>query len=424
MMNIISSDQFVKELKKRRNYPGLHVGISHRSYLRNDGGIEHCLRRESELSRLAEIDFLHLCPVDVIDHGRKISALIEVFLNNIFIGLTNLDGFSAKLGVIQPRITFLHSALGFEYGSLIRLLLSLRQSGPILQWVHDLAFACESVTLVRHGSACGVPVLGAHSCLECKFDSSRAAVMAHYDLIERLSDCQIFPTSAAKTRYNVSIGARGRQSLQKQFVVPHYIVNCFPSVAVQSRVVQEDEPVGVAFFGHSVPHKGWSEYIQLVDALHGRSTYRFYHVGSAGQGDPRVECLNFSEAFAAMEGDTLRDICARSNIKLAFFWPVALESFGLLFRQVIGAGLAILSSDNNDAQKEFINECLHIRYFCQIEQLIAWLCDRKDVDRLLLHAAQSTCVLEPSKCSYELLNTQSGSWQLSSTVKPSRFLHP
>lgn len=423
-MNILPSTQLIKEVKQRRSHPDLHVGISHRSYLRNDGGIEHCLRRESEFARLAMIDYLHLCPVDVVDHGRKMPSLVEVCLNNVFIGLTSLDGFSAKLVLLQPGMSFLHSALGFESGSLIRVLLSLRQCGPILQWVHDLSFACESVTLVRNGSACGVPVLGAHSCHQCRFNGSRGSVMAQYDLIERLSDCQIFPSSAAMSRYNFSIGARGRQSLLKQFVVPHYIVNCLQSVAVRPRVVQEDEPVGVAFFGHSVPHKGWTEYIQLVDALHGDPAYRFYHVGSAGQGDSRVECLNFSEAFGAVEGDTLRDICASRNIRLAFFWPVALESFGLLFRQVVGAGLAILSSDNNDAQKEFIKDSEQIRYFSQLEQLFAWFDDREDVATVLRQAAQSTCVLLPSKCSYELLNNQSGAWQLSSAVKPSRFFNP
>jgi hypothetical protein len=247
--------------------------------------------------------------------------------------------------------------------------------------------------------------------------------MAHYDLIERLSDCQIFPSLAAKSRYNFSIGARGRHILLEQFVVPHYTVHCSASAAVRPCVDQENEPVGVAFFGHSVPHKGWTEYIQLVDSLHGNPAYRFYHVGSAGQGDSRVEYLNFSEAFGAVEGSTLRDICASRNIKLAFFWPVALESFGLLFRQVVGAGLAILSSDNNDAQKEYIFDCQQIRYFSQLQQLFAWFDDREDVATLLRQAAQSSCVLVPSKCSYELLNNQNGAWQLSCSAKPSRFLN-
>jgi hypothetical protein len=423
-MNRSSSAKLFEQLTKNRQRTALHVAISHRSYLSNDGGIEHCLRHESEIARLANLDFLHVCPSEVVQQGKKTLPLAEVCLNNVFVGLTSLDGFSAKVGLLQPKMAFLHSSLGFESGSLIRLLLSLRRCGPILQWVHDLAFACESVTLVRNGRACGVPLLGAYNCHQCKFDSSRASVMEHYDLIERLSDCQIFPSSAAKSRYNFSIGARGRHSLLEQFVVPHYVVNCSPTAAMRTSLIQEHDPIGVAFFGHSVPHKGWAEYIHLVDALHGDPAYRFYHVGSAGQGDSRVECLNFSEAFGAVEGDTLRDICASRNIKLAFFWPVALESFGLLFRQVIGAGLAILSSDNNDAQKEFINDCQHIRYFGQLDRLIAWFSDREDVDALLRQAVQSTCVLVPSKCSYELLNNQSGAWQLSSAVKPSRFLNP
>jgi hypothetical protein len=423
MVNIISSTQLIKELEQRQSCHELHVAISHRSYLWNDGGIEHCLRRESEFAKLAKIDFLHLCPVEAIDHGGRAYSLIEVCLNNVFIGVTGLDGFSAKLFVLNPNISFLHSSLGFESGSLIRLLLCLRQCGPILQWVHDLAFACESVTLVRNGLACGVPLLGAPSCYQCRFENSRVSVMHYYDIIERLCNIQLFPSSSAKLRYNLSIGARGRKCLLSQFVVPHYIVNCLPSVTVRPCLIPEDEPVGVAFFGHSVSHKGWMEYIKLVDALYGSSTYRFYHVGSAGQADSRVEYLKFSEAFGGVNGDTLREVCARNNIKLAFFWPVALESFGLMFRQVIGAGLAILSSDNNIALKEFINDCLCIRYFCQLDKLIAWFGDHEDLERMLRSAAQSTCVLEPSNCSYEMLSKKSGLWQLSGTVNPSQFIH-
>lgn len=425
MINIISSDVLIWIINDLRSHQDLHIAISHRSYLRNDGGIEHCLRREGELAKLAKTDFLHVCPVDAINDDRRSCSVIEISLNNIFIGLTSLDGFSAKLCVLKPSISFLHSSLGFESGSLIRLLLSLRKYGPILQWVHDLAFACESVTLVRNGLACGVPSLGADSCYQCKFESSRASVIEHYDQIERLSNVQLFPSLAAKSRYNFIFSFKGRQCLLKQFVIPHYIVDCVPSVTIRPQLFQDDESVGVAFFGHSVSHKGWSEYIHLVNVLHERSCYRFYHVGSAVQSDARVQCLSFSETLGEVESDTLRDFCSYHNIRVAFFWPVALESFGLFFRQVIGAGLAILCTDNNEALKEFINDCPQIRYFRQVDHLIAWLDHFENVKQLSRHAAHSTCVLEMSKCSYELLSNQTGHWKLpsTSTVEPSRFLY-
>jgi hypothetical protein len=412
-MNIIPSAKLVEEVKRRRVHPDLHVGISHRSYLRNDGGIEHCLRRESEFARLAKVDYLHLCPPEVVVHGRRLPPLVEVCLNDEFVGLSCLDGLSAKLGLLRPGVSFLHSALRFESDSLIRLLLNLRPFGPILQWIHDLSFACESVTLVRDGDACGVPELGASLCYGCRYERSRAAVMAHYDVIERLSDCQIFPSVTAKSRYNMSISSRARSNLRKQFVVPHYIVNGVPSASEGRHFRADNEQIGVAFFGHSVAHKGWTEYVQLVSALQGNSAYRFYHIGSAGQTDYRIERLDFSEVSAPAGSDLLRDICVSRNIKVAFFWPIALESFGIFLRQVLGVGCAVLSNNNNDALKEFINGCDQIRRFARLDELIAWFGDRDAVAALLRQAAEMTCVLEPSLCSDGLITNQNNTWQIS-----------
>ena len=411
-MKIIPSALLFEALKRRRRHADLHVGISHRSYLRNDGGIEHCLRRESEIAALGNVDYLHLCPPEAAVCSNEFPALVEVCLNDELIGMTSLDGFSAKLGLLQPGMAFLHSCLGFESNSLIRLLLNIRPFCPVLQWLHDLAFACGSVILVRNGIACGIPELGARVCDGCRFSSGRASVMAHYDLIERLSDCQIFPSLAAKSRYNLSIGARGRVSLPRQLVLPHYVVNCSHSGLEQRGLAPGDESVGVAFFGHSVPHKGWSEYVQLVSALHGNPVYRFYHIGSAGQIDARVEQLGFSEAFGSVGEDGLRGVCASRNIKLAFFWPVALESFGIMLRQVLGAGCAVLCAGNNHAQKEFINNCPQLRYFSRLDEVITWFEDQSQVDTLLHQAAQTQCVLTPSKCSYELINNHAGRWQM------------
>ncbi len=412
-MAIISSSQLFKDVCWKRCHAALHISISHRSYLSNDGGIEHCLRREVALAGRANVDYLHLCPLAPAAQRLCVSSMLEVTLNDEFVGITNLDGFAAKLYSLKPIISFLHSALGFESDSLLRLLLTLKHCGPIVQWLHDLSFACESVTLVRNGIACGIPVLGADSCHQCKFDGGRAAVAAYYDQLACFSDCQVFPSLTAKLRYNLSLSARGRRNLLRQFVVPHYVANFSSTAPDRCSSHQADKPVGVAFFGHSVPHKGWTEFIQLVDALYGISAYRFYHVGSAHQGDLRVERHNFTETLGAVGGDSLRDICVIHNIKIAFFWPIALESFGLMFRQVLDAGCAIVSSYNNDAQKEFINDCRQIRYFSQFDKLIAWFGNREDVAALLRQAEQSTCRLVPSQCSYELLDNQNGVWQLS-----------
>ena len=151
----------------------------------------------------AEADFYTASnpgPPKIATHDTRTPILVEVCLNDEFVGLTCLDGLSAKFGSLQPSMSFLHSALGFESGSLVRLLLNVRAYRPIIQWIHDLSFACESVTLVRNGITCGVPLLGAKICEECSFNSSRASVMAHYDQIKRLSDCQVFPSLKAQSR--------------------------------------------------------------------------------------------------------------------------------------------------------------------------------------------------------------------------------
>lgn len=412
MKKVIPSAQLIEMLQQQRRHAELHAGISHRSYLRNDGGIEHCVRRESAIAALANVDYLHLCSPRAEVYNNEFPPLVEVCLNDEWIGLTSLDGFSAKAGLLKPGMVFLHSALGFESNSLIRLLLSFKPYGAILQWHHDLAFACASVTLVRNGVACGVPGLDSGQCDGCSFNGTRTAVMAHYDLIEQLADCQVFPSVAAQSRYNLSIAARGRVIPPRQAVLPHYVVQCSHSSLESRRPTFGDDPVGIAFFGHSVQHKGWSEYLQLVSALHTNPAYRFYHIGLAGQVDPRIERLDFSEAFGAVGTDGLRELCARRNIRLAFFWPVALESFGIMLRQVLGAGCAVLCADNNDAQKEFINDCRQLRYFDRLEEVITWFGDQEQVIALLHQAAQSNCVLTASNFSYDLINLHTGRWQM------------
>ncbi len=193
LMNIVPSREVFETLNRERRFADIHVAISHRSYMHNDGGIEHCLRRESEIAKRMGVDYLHLSAPDVVNRVSGMPTLVEVSLNDDSLGLTSVDGLAAKLISLGPSMTFLHSALGYEFGSLIRLLLSLKSIGPVLQWIHDLSFACESVTLVRDGVSCGIPVLGAIACKGCAFSSTRESTISHFDLIQKLSDYQLFP---------------------------------------------------------------------------------------------------------------------------------------------------------------------------------------------------------------------------------------
>jgi hypothetical protein len=407
----INALNLIKLIQNNRLRSDLHIAISHRGYLQNDGGIEHCLRRESMLAITQQgVDYLHLCPTQVNHNDISFLPSLDVTLNNQFIGTVTLDGLTPKIQALRPTLVLLHSAINFPSGGLLRLLLTLKRCGILLQWIHDLSFTCNSITLLRDGIFCGLPRLDEIKCGGCQYQDSRASLHFFYKQLANLAHGQLFPSITAKNRYNTTLFCDNHKS--KQLVIPHYFVDCNEGNHSLKKIYAVNKPLGIAFFGNTVAHKGWNEYVSIVDVFYRDDDFKFYQVGIEGIKDERINFIHFSEISCDEPLDKLYFICKQNNIKIAFFWSTTLESFGIMLRQILTTSCSIVCKNNDESLKEFISNDKKLLYFDTIDNVIKFLQNRQSLQAFLELSYNLDCSLQVSNMSYDAVEKINDRWQL------------
>lgn len=351
--------------------------ITHRNPFKNDGGIEHIVRAElNEFSKLG----VKVCTIFPVEGNE--GRLCSIYIDGTYAYCALVDSISLLLSKINFFAVVVHSIIGYEYNSILRILLASRGSCPVICWVHDFSYICKNFSKIKSVAICSDKPLNINNCQNCTFFKDRIESNAVYKAIIRIASVVVFPSLRAQSNFKKIIPYK-----TNDLVLPH--VKLTPQSRSRSVADRGGEKIGIAFFGHSVLHKGWPNFIEIIDALEGINKYKFFHVGTQHLCDDRVVNINFSEVD--INSDLIPDlsrICETNFIRFAVFWTEVEESYGLMIRQVLATQCIVLIRADHAAYLDGIYPSRKIITFNAIDEISKFLSSEFDVVNSM-HASTS-----------------------------------
>ena len=324
----------------------LHLTFSHDDYVAHFGGVQLCLRRESERVRSLGYDHLHLFPANPWPTVRVAGdpGALGVLLNGQSLG-TFLHGAvlqaltAVRRNAAQGSASLaIHSLLGHAAEEVI----ALAQASGVSEgyfWLHDFASLCAGVHLLRNDvQDCAAPPPTSAACGVCGYGPLRARHLdAHRRLFEALSLTVVAP---AQTTLDLWL-ARADAPVAGTRVVPHARLE--PREAAMS-----DPPHSafhVAFLGMPVALKGWGVFKALAEAFAADPRYQFTHLG--GQADPSAPVRFHRVVLSETEPKAMQDHLEALDVDAALIWPLCQETFSFTAYEAAAAGAAVITGPDS-----------------------------------------------------------------------------
>jgi hypothetical protein len=319
----------------------LHITVSQDDYTSQFGGIQLCLRLESQAVRAAGSDHIHLFPVAVgmVVEIERDHPPVGVLLNGKFIGLFAPAAMIEALDDVPtggPVSLAVHSLIGHTVPDLIRILQGFGVRDGIY-WVHDYSSLCAGYTLMRNDvTFCGAPPADSAACGVCSYRPRRRIQVAEH---ARLFDCfrmgVIAPSDTALSLWKRSFPRTPAWSIAH----PHATL-----IPQQERPAQEvgDGPLRVAFLGMPTHHKGWPVFAALVDAFRFDPRYEFHHL--ARRPAPGLP-VQFSEVNPTdANPEPMSGVVSRLRLDVAVIWSLWPETFCFTAFEAVAGGALVLTN--------------------------------------------------------------------------------
>lgn len=323
--------------------PDLHITFSHDNYVENAGGLQLCLRRESQ--QIVELgrDHLHLYPASpwptvrataeagplgVLLNGRPLGVFDPVTVREVMSGIASGG----------QRSFAIHSLLGHAADPTADIL-DAAGMGEGFIWLHDFASLCAGFHLQRNDTVdCGAPPADSAACGVCVYGPFRARhTDAHRRLFARLALTVVAPSETTLDFW------RGRTDLPAAatVVLPH------ARLVSQGRApsAPKDRPLRVAFLGMPSSLKGWPVFRDLARALADDPRYAFLHLG--GRPDPAAPAEFHPVTATAEQPQAMQDAIEALEVDVALIWPLCRETFSFIAYEAAAGGAMVVTGPDS-----------------------------------------------------------------------------
>ena len=333
----------------------LHLTFSHDDYVAHFGGVQLCLRRESERVLALGYDHLHLFPAAAWPMVRTAvdPSMFGVLLNGQRLGAfsagTVLDALAeARPGAAPGSASVaIHSMLGHAADEVVAVARAVGVTSGYF-WLHDFASLCAGVHLLRNDvEDCSAPPPTSAACAVCSYGPHRARHLdAHRRLFEALDLTLVAP---AQTTLDLWL-ARADLPIAGACVVPH--------ARLEPRspgILQDPSPVfQLAFLGMPVALKGWDVFKELAEAFANDPRYRFSHLG--GQADPSAKVEFHKVVLSETEPTAMQDRLEALGVDAALIWPLCRETFSFTAYEAAAGGAAVITGPDSGNVAAFAKE--------------------------------------------------------------------
>lgn len=318
---------------------GLHLTFSHDDYTAIPGGVQLCIRLESEAVQAAGRTHLNLHPAppgQTIEVERE-DSLVQLHLDGRSVGCFSYADVAASLAAWsggRPASIAVHSLIGHSVDGVLQLAAAV-QAPDSYVWLHDFSSLCANYALMRNDvEYCGAPDLLSNACTLCAYGQRRPIHLAeHARLFDVLDVTVLAPSSAAADLWADRFP--GRHEVR---VHPHARLVPRPG----SRQKARTGPLHVAFPGMATLHKGWPVFSELVRRFEGDPRYSFHHLGRSP--DPRVPGVAFTRvAPGEAEREPMIAAIDALDIDVAVVWSVWPETFCFTAYEAAAGGAFVLT---------------------------------------------------------------------------------
>lgn len=338
----------------------LHVTFSHDDYLRNVGGVQVCLRRES--AQMAELgrDHLHIFPTTsrADPHGWPIVrtadelAPLEVIWNGEVVGVFNARVIARVLAArgAAGGSFAIHSLLGHCVEEVVEILSAARLEAGFF-WLHDFASLCAGYHLLRDDvEDCGAPPPDSAACRICMYGPWRARHLAeHARLFDLLDITVVSPSEPALKLW------RDSWRFEPAAAIVHPHVRLVPREALTAPAEErEPRPFRLAFIGFPSPHKGWPIFEGLVRRYADDPRYEFLHVGSHPLHWLPAEFHPMRVSPDRPRG--MPDMLEAIRADAVLIWPLCRETFSFVAYEAAAAGAAIIAGPDSGNVAAFVEQ--------------------------------------------------------------------
>jgi len=321
----------------------LHITFSHDDYTAHFGGLQMCVRRESQQFAQRGVDHLHLFPAafSPVVRAADEPGPLGVLLNGRRLGAHAPEAVRDALrpGPRRARRTFaIHSLLGHDSDLTADILAAAGQTTGFF-WLHDFASLCAGFHLLRNDvEDCAAPPRDSAACGVCAYGPFRARHEdAHRRLFERLKLTVVAPSQTTLAFWRARTDLPAREAV----VLPHATL----SPRGPAPKGAPDRPFRVAYLGMPTALKGWPIFRDLANAMAGDPRYEFLHLG--GQPDPSAPAAFHQAVVTGERPRAMQEAVETLGVDAALIWPLCRETFSFTAYEAVAGGAAVLTGPDS-----------------------------------------------------------------------------
>jgi hypothetical protein len=330
----------------------LFITISHDAFVDVVGGIQLCIRRESQAVQASGRAHLHLYPAISwwVTDFETLEPVIGLVVNGEKRGVFKASDVAAELVALKRQDRFastafaVHSLLGHSVRAVSAALRAVGAEAGYF-WLHDQSSLCASYALLRNDVAfCGAPPVDSPACSICIYGQRRRAQIADHDALFR----QHRMTVAAPSQAQLDLWTRAsRYPHAGALVAPHAVLR--PRGLADTQAA--DRPLTVAFLGFPAAHKGWPVFEALAERLAQDPRYRFIHLGKQGPEPPPIPFVSVE----SLGGDSSAMVQAveQQAVDVAMILSICPETFSFTAHEAVAGGAALLAFADSGAVARF-----------------------------------------------------------------------
>jgi len=332
------------------------VSFSHDQYYKNNGGIQLVIRQEEYVHSKGGT-YLHVCPV----YGND--QIITISINGRQVGNFYVADALKYLTGISPDAVLVHHIKGFDEAFLNSVFASYASVKERFFWLHDYYAWCENHLLMRNGiSYCDAPAPASSACDTCAYGEGRPR---HLDFINGLLTT-LRPTLISPSDYPLKKFVKDFPGMElKGRVRPHLVIDGKPMLRKKESGEAEDV-IKIGFLGEPVFHKGWNDFLRLLDELADNPGFQFYVFSSKDPQDHRVHYMKTTLLDYGSAAKTLMEKVGLDYLLFLSKWP---ETFGLSVLEGLAAGAHVICYKDVFAVEGNRNIARYLQFVESYEQL-------------------------------------------------------
>lgn len=342
-------DILIERLSQNDGRSDVHITVSHDDYTASLGGVQLCLKLESQAMRSAGATHIHLFPgaVSPVLNSEREHPRLGVVVDGEFVGHFAAEAVADVLmrACHHRKVTVaLHSLIAHKTSDIIAILAPLKIA-QAFYWLHDFSSLCSNYSLLRNDAVfCGPPPAQSLACEICVYGARRQIHLArHVELFQALDPVVIAPSEAALAIWRRSFPLSDRRGVVHSHAA--FAPDTRRARSPEATGPEDTRPLRVGFLGMPTVHKGWPVFARLAKRFADDPRYAFHHL--ANKTDPSTPTTWTRVSPTPTKPAPMIDAVHGLDLDVALIWSLWPETFCFAAYEAVAGGAAIVTNPDS-----------------------------------------------------------------------------